>query len=111
MKTASVSIPRTRKALLADIERRDAGVAEFLEAARKALQHESREAFSAQEVANLLGVSKRTITKLIDLGRLGSVMLPGTDRARRVTRAQLDAYVLNAESEGCFQRPASLRRR
>lgn len=64
-----------------------------------------QEAFTLQDVAYLLNVSKRQVEQLVVDGVLRSIVLPGTERWRRVTRAQLDVFILNAEMENGFRRP------
>jgi excisionase family DNA binding protein len=64
-----------------------------------------QQALSLEDVALLLGLGKRTVEDLVDRGLLSSVIVPGTKRARRVTRAQLDAFVLGMELQNGFRRP------
>jgi excisionase family DNA binding protein len=65
-------------------------------------------AYSVDDVAILLNVSPRTVESLIAKGLLKSTLVPGTTRARRGTRAQLQAFVLNMELEYGFKRPKGL---
>lgn len=51
-----------------------------------------REFLTLAEVAQVLGVSKRTVEGLVASRYLESSVLPGTRDARRVSREQLAAY-------------------
>lgn len=53
----------------------------------------AKELFTIREVAALLSVSKRTIESLIAHGYLRSAIAPGTDRARRISKAMIEEYV------------------
>ncbi len=51
-----------------------------------------RDAYGTTELADLLIVSKRTITRMIDNGTLPAFRVPGS-RYRRVTRLQLVEFL------------------
>ena len=52
--------------------------------------NETRRAYRAEEVAELLGVSRSTVYRLMGEGLLASVKVGGS---RRITLDQLNAYV------------------
>lgn len=58
-----------------------------------------------REVAALLSLSVQTIEALIANGYLRSAIAPGTERSRRVSRAMLEEYVQDFNS----QNPPTLR--
>jgi len=51
-----------------------------------------------------MSVGRTTVEGWISGGWLKSVILPNEDRARRVTRAALEAFILAAEIEHGFRR-------
>jgi excisionase family DNA binding protein len=67
-----------------------------------------KELYTKEEAAQILSVSARTIEELIANGRLGSVLLktePHVTRGiRRITRAQIEAYIAKLEVEAKFKR-------
>lgn len=67
----------------------------------------SKELFTIADVAELLSLSERTVESLIAKGLLRSAIVPGTDRARRISRAMIDEYV----SDFNAQNPSWVRRR
>ncbi len=52
-----------------------------------------KELFTLAEVAVVLSLSERTVETLIAKGFLRSAVAPGTDRSRRVSRAMIEDYV------------------
>jgi excisionase family DNA binding protein len=52
-----------------------------------------QELYTLQEVAALLSVSQRTVEDLVKNGDLASGIVAGTERARRVSRAQIVAFM------------------
>lgn len=54
-----------------------------------------KELFTIGEVATILSLSKRTVEALIARGYLRSALAPGTDRARRVSRAMIEDYLVS----------------
>lgn len=69
------------------------------------LEASEQEAYSLDEVAKKLSVSKRQVQQWVRSGVLPTVLLPETDRLRRVTKAQLQAFVQTAELQAGFKRP------
>lgn len=68
--------------------------------------------FTVDEVAILLGVSKTTVEKLVARGDLASGIVPGTEKSRRVSRAQLGAFVESFDAQfPAHGRPAAVRPR
>lgn len=53
--------------------------------------------YTIEECAALLSLSRRAIYRALASGKLGSVLVSA--RTRRVTRAQLEAYVTHLERE------------
>lgn len=64
-----------------------------------------KDALTLSEVALALSLSKRTVEDAVKKGYLRSVKI---GNARRVTRAQLETYVLGLEIEHGFRRPKGL---
>jgi excisionase family DNA binding protein len=60
-------------------------------------------AFTVDEAADLLSLSRAQIYRLIDVGDLGSIKI---GKCRRVTYAQLEAYVSRVEQYHGFVRLA-----
>lgn len=56
-----------------------------------------RLAFTAEEAAELLGISRSQIFRLVDLGELQTVTI---GRSRRVTRRQLEEFLRRIEASG-----------
>lgn len=52
-----------------------------------------KELYTLAECAAILSVSERTVETLVAQGHLRSAVAPGTDRARRVSRAMLEDYI------------------
>jgi excisionase family DNA binding protein len=71
---------------------------------------EHKALLTLDEVASLLSVSKRTVENLIAQGYLASGIVPGTARARRVSRAQLNAFVESFDGEHGLERLNRTRR-
>ena len=67
----------------------------------------SQLAFTVAEVAGIFSVSKRQVQYWIASGELSSVAFPGGDsrRLRRITQAQIEAFVRGAELQVGFRRP------
>lgn len=57
-----------------------------------------QELFTIPEVALILSLSERTVETLIARGLLRSAIAPGTDRARRVSRAMIEEYLQEFDS-------------
>lgn len=83
-------------------------VAPTMPSGHQAIQISDQAAFTLQQVADLLVISKRSVERAIDAGALSSVKMTG---GRRVTRAQFDSYVLSLEIESGFVRPRKPRER
>lgn len=64
-----------------------------------AIQPGLKELFTVREVAALLSLSVRTIEALIANGHLRSAIAPGTERSRRVSRAMIEEYVRDFNSQ------------
>lgn len=58
-----------------------------------------KELFTLEQVAAMLSLSKRKVEQLIANGILRSAIAPGTDRARRVSRAMIEEYVEGFDSQ------------
>lgn len=71
---------------------------------------EDKALLTLNEVATLLSVSKRTVENLIAQGYLASGIVPGTARSRRVSRAQLAAFVESFDAEHGLDRATRTRR-
>ena len=52
-----------------------------------------RELYTLKQVADLFGVSLRTVESLVARGYLESSVLPGTGRTRRVSKRQLQRFL------------------
>jgi excisionase family DNA binding protein len=52
-----------------------------------------QELFTLAETAAILSPSERTIEALVARGHLRSAIAPGTDRARRISRAMIEEYI------------------
>lgn len=67
-----------------------------------------KELFTIEEAAQILSVSATTVKQLIERGTLKSVVIKTEPRAsrgsRRISRAQLDAYINRLEVEAKFAR-------
>ncbi len=61
----------------------------------------ARLAYTVEEAAGLLSVSRAHVYRLLDLGELASVRI---GRSRRVTARQLDAFVRRLEAEAPTRR-------
>lgn len=64
----------------------------MLETASQTLR---KELYTIGEVATVLSLSKRTVEGLIARGYLRSALAPGTDRARRISRAMIEDYLVS----------------
>jgi len=62
---------------------------------------------SRKEIADLLGVDGRTVTKLIETGQLRAIKVAGQ---YRIKKEWLDAYIQAAELEIAGQTPRSRER-
>ena len=68
--------------------------------------------YTLDEVAILLSVGKTTVERLIANGELASGIVPGTEKSRRVSRAQLGAFVESFDAQfPAAGRPAAHRPR
>ncbi len=56
--------------------------------------------YTVDDVAALLSISKSTVEKLIQQGYLASGIVQGTDRARRISRKQVEAFI--EQFDGAF---------
>ncbi|MHB8636063.1 MAG: helix-turn-helix domain-containing protein [Fimbriimonadaceae bacterium] len=54
--------------------------------------------FTLEDAGRLLSLSKREVENLVRAGELESGIAPGTIRARRISRRQLDRYVEKLET-------------
>jgi len=67
--------------------------------------------YTVDDVAVLLGVGRSTVEKLIHDGYLASGIVQGTERSRRISRRQLDAFI--EQFDGAFPtsgKPQSIRK-
>ncbi len=58
-----------------------------------------RELYTLEQVSQLLSLSKRKVEDLVGQGLLRSAIAPGTERARRVSRAMIQEYVDDFNSQ------------
>ncbi len=58
----------------------------------------TQQIFTTSEAAKLLGCSPRAITIFCDGGKMHSYRVPGSQK-RRITRAQIDAFVANCDCD------------
>lgn len=56
-----------------------------------------RELLTFAEAAHILGVSRRTVSRLVESGKLNSITLFG--RYRRIHRSEIDRLISNAMKE------------
>lgn len=62
------------------------------------LKHEKM-AYCIEEASDLLSLSRAQVYRLIDLGELGTIKI---GKARRITSAQLDAFLTACEQQSGF---------
>ena len=60
------------------------------------MAEEKQEYFSVSEAANLLGISYRTMRRLVQEGEIVAVVFPGMDH-KRISREEIDRYIERAE--------------
>lgn len=58
-----------------------------------------KELYTLQEVAGILSLSVRTVETLIANGYLRSAIAPGTERSRRVSKAMIEEYIQDFNSQ------------
>lgn len=100
----------TKEALIKESAYRQ--VAKHLHALQKRVGlHEpqtQKELYTTDEVAQMLGVSERFVKQLIEAGQIKSVLIKANPRAsrgtRRVSRAQMEAYIKKLEVEAKFSK-------
>lgn len=66
---------------------------------------QAKECFTFEEASMVLSVSKRQVQYWVQQGILSSVLLPESNRIRRITRAQIRAFVSSAEYASGFRAP------